>query len=157
MALDIKKITISNDQFFHSVEEFLEQGRSVKIKVKGFSMRPFLRNEKDNVSLERVSAEELERGDVVLFRHRGHHTLHRYYGTSEGQLLFKGDGNCVGCERVSADDVVARVSSVELAEGASFQRGSKEWRRRSRKSLTCKTLRIPIFYTKHIIKKIIRR
>lgn len=157
MSLRTKKITLSNDLFFESVEEMLEQGLTVDIRVKGLSMRPFLRNEQDSVRLVRVSAEELERGDVVLFRHKGHHTLHRYCGEREGKLLFKGDGNCLLEERVVAADVVARVESVVRPDGSTILRGSKGWRRATRHSLMCKALRTPIFIAKQIVKKIIRR
>lgn len=156
MSLQTTKKSISNDHFFTSVEELLAQGLTVDIKVKGYSMRPFLRNEQDSVRLRAVSAEELVQGDVVLFRNHGHHTLHRYYGTEDNTLIFKGDGNPVGVERVTAADVVAVVESVTRPEGTTMLRGSKEWQRATRRSLLLKKLRKPIFQIKRVIKQIIR-
>lgn len=157
MSLNTKHITINNDFFFQSVEEMLAQGLSVDIKVKGLSMRPFLRNEVDSARLVKVSAEELVRGDVVLFRHHGHHTLHRYYGTREGKLIFKGDGNCRLTELAEPADIVARVVSIMRPDGTVTDYGTKDWQRKSRHSLWCKALRTPIFIAKQIVKKIIRR
>ncbi len=157
MSLNTKQITIDNNLFFQSVEEMLEQGHTIDIKVKGHSMRPFLRNEQDSVRLVSVSAEGLVRGDVVLFRHRGHHTLHRYYDTREGKLIFKGDGNCRLTELAEPADVVAKVVSIIRPDGATISYGSKAWSSSSRKSLLCKALRTPIFIAKQIVKKIIRR
>jgi hypothetical protein len=45
---------IANDLFFASAEEFLREGRSVELRVKGFSMRPFVRNERDVVVLSPI-------------------------------------------------------------------------------------------------------
>lgn len=157
MSLDTKKITIENDIFFQSVEEMLGQGLTVDIKVKGLSMRPFLRDGVDSVRLVKVSAEELKHGDVVLFRHNGRHTLHRYFGTKEGKLIFKGDGNCCLTEQAEPTDVVARAISIIRPDGSATNYGTKYWRRKSRHSLICKTLRTPIFIAKQIVKKIIRR
>lgn len=157
MSLNTKQITINNDFFFQSVEEMLAQGLSVDIKVKGLSMRPFLRSEVDSAKLVKVSAEELLRGDVVLFRNNGRYTLHRYYGTKEGKLIFKGDGNCRLTEQVGPEDIVARVVSIMRPDGTVTDYGTKDWQRKSRRSLWCKALRTPIFIAKRIVKKIIRR
>lgn len=157
MNLDRKQITIDNDIFFQSVEEMLEQGLSVDIKVKGFSMRPFLRDGIESVRLVRVSAEELKRGDVVLFRHNGRHTLHRYFGIREGKLIFKGDGNCCLTEQTEPAEVVARVARIIHPDGMVTDYGTKAWRRKSRHSLMCKALRTPIFIAKQIVKRVIRR
>ena len=71
---------ISNELFFAQVEELLAEGQSVVIRVKGYSMRPFMRSERTQVRIAPISdskRENLSVGDIVLFRYRGRHIMHR--------------------------------------------------------------------------------
>lgn len=144
---------IANDLFFASAEEFLREGRSVELRVKGFSMRPFLRNGRDVVVLSPVEGVEVRVGMVVLFRHRGKHVLHRVRKVEQdGTLKIEGDGNYRIIERATLGDVVAWVSEVRL-RGADkgFCYGSCKWRIRSVWSLMVKTLRTVAIDVKHKI------
>ena len=137
-----KKKQIANDLFFASVEEFLKEGRSVEMTVKGFSMRPFLRNERDVVVLAPLAIDApLRRGMVVLFRYNDKHVLHRYVGDKEGLCVMQGDGNYRVEELVAREAVVAYVSEVRLACGSKMGYDSVGWRRRSAQSLVRKRLR----------------
>ena len=149
-----KKKQIANDLFFASVEEFLKEGRSVDMTVKGFSMRPFLRNERDVVTLAPLPENEpLRRGMVVLFRHRGKHVLHRYVGDREGLCVMQGDGNYRTEELVPREEVVAYVASVRLADGPKISYDSVGWRRRTALSLARKRMRTLALDVKHKICK----
>ena len=130
--------TIPNAIFFASVEEMIAEGRRVEMTVRGFSMRPFVRNGTDVVLLAPVEGSDLEVGMVVLFRYRGGHILHRLVGIDGGRLTFEGDGNYRQVERVEVGDVVAYVAAVKLAGGREFAYGSGAWRRRSRISMVRK-------------------
>lgn len=143
---------VPNGLFFAEVEENLAQGRSVIIPLKGYSMRPFLRNQRDNVVLTPIGERELRRGMVLLFRYRGAHILHRYRGTVEGKLRMVGDGNYRLEERVERKDVVALLTRVERG-GRGFDYGSCEWRVRSVWSLGVRLLRCVALWTKHKIWK----
>ena len=133
---------IANDLFFASAEEFLREGRSVELRVKGFSMRPFLRNERDVVVLSPIEGVEIRKGMVVLFRHKGRHVLHRVRRVgADGGLVIEGDGNYRITERATTEDVVAWVSSVRLGGKGGFSYGSCRWRVRSVWSLMVKMLR----------------
>ena len=144
---------IANELFFASAEEFLGEGRSVELMVKGFSMRPFLRNGRDVVVLSPVEGMEVRRGMVVLFRHAGRHVLHRVRTVEQGGVLrIEGDGNYRTIERATLGDVVAWVSEVRLG-GANrgFRYGSIRWRVRSGWSLMIKRLRTAVIDVKRII------
>ena len=56
-----------NEQFFALVEKELEEGKTVKIRLKGNSMFPLLRSGRDSVILEKSPADSLKPMDVVLF------------------------------------------------------------------------------------------
>lgn len=145
---------IANDLFFASAEEFLREGKSVELRVKGFSMRPFLRNGRDVVVLSPVEGVALRKGMVVLFRHRGHHVLHRVRRVNGGSLVIEGDGNYRTIEHATTEDVVAWVSEVRLDGGPrGFAYGSCRWRSRSAVSLTIKALRTVAIDVKRKIKR----
>ena len=71
-------ILLPNQLFFAEVEAMLAEGREVQIRMKGHSMRPLLRSERDQVVLTPCAdPARLQPGDVVLFRCCGRHILHR--------------------------------------------------------------------------------
>lgn len=144
--------TIPNAQFFATVEELLAQGKSVDITVKGFSMRPFLRNGKSVVTLSPVGENEvLRRGMVVLFRHNSAHVLHRFRGVmTDGMLRMVGDGNYRLEEVVRREAVVARVSAVK-SRHCEFRYGSLCWCVSSAWSLMIKSLRTAAITVKRTI------
>lgn len=144
---------IANELFFAEAEQHFSEGRSVEMLLKGFSMRPFLKNMRDVVVLEPIRAEELQRGMVVLFRHRGVHTLHRFRGVErDGRLRMEGDGNYRIVERVGPKDVLARVVEVKRGE-RTIRYGTCRWRLRSAWSLMVKRLRTVAIRVKRIIKR----
>ena len=148
-----KKRTIPNEMFFATVEEMIGEGRSVEMTVKGFSMRPFLRNERDVVVLSPVGEKVLQRGMVVLFRYGGRHILHRIRKTDGERLLIEGDGNYRSVEVATKEDVVAYVSEVRLENGKKLQYNDLGWRRRTALSLARKRVRTLAVDVKHKICK----
>ena len=139
--------------FFATVEEMIGEGRSVEMTVKGFSMRPFLRNERDVVVLSPVGEKVLQRGMVVLFRYGGRHILHRIRKTDGERLLIEGDGNYRSVEVATKEDVVAYVSEVRLESGKKLQYNDLGWRGRTALSLARKRVRTLAVDVKHKICK----
>ena len=62
-----RTLIIPNDVFFAQVCESLEDGHAVTFTVKGYSMFPFMRNEKDRVCLEKYDGRELPEGETESF------------------------------------------------------------------------------------------
>ena len=119
--------TIPNDTFFACVEAELAEGRPVRFRLKGNSMFPLLRNGKDVVVLEKCSFESLKPMDVVLFRYRGKHVLHRIIRREGGRLLIQGDGSIVAIEECKVDDVVGKVVQICRKSGKEIPVGSWQW------------------------------
>lgn len=153
---DNKIKVINNSLLFDSVEDLLASGLSVELRIKGHSMRPFMRSDRDVVKLIATSADQLQRGMVVLFRHNGRHVLHRFRRRKEKQLLFAGDGNSLLTELAAESDVVAMVESF-VRNNRQITYGTARWRAMTCYSLCIKWLRTPIYIAKQIIKKIIGR
>lgn len=127
---------VPNDLFFEQIEAMLAEGHDVQIIVKGHSMRPLLRNERDRVVLTPVGGEAGRRtlriGDIVLFRYRGRHILHRIINSKGDRLTLAGDGNYGTTEHCTPDDVLAVVTKVVRRSGRTIPIDSRRWQRRSR-------------------------
>lgn len=103
---------IPNEYFFAWAEEELSRSGEIRFRVKGNSMYPLLRDQQDEVSLRSCKAELLRKGDIVLFRYRGQHILHRFAGQEDENLLMRGDNVCGRIEQCCADDVIGVVVNV---------------------------------------------
>lgn len=131
-------MNINNSIFFALAEEQLAEGRRVKMSLRGTSMLPTLREE-DVLTLEPVSGQP-QVGDVLLFRHGGGHIVHRLVAVDGDICIMQGD-NCYGTERVTRQDIVARVTAVTRPDGHVVATDSPEWQRVSRHSLCRKRIK----------------
>ena len=147
------KKTIPNNLFFASVEELIGEGRSVEMTVKGYSMRPFVRNGRETVVLSPLPDGGVKEGMVILFRYGGQHILHRLVRIEGERLTMEGDGNYRTSEVVAPADVVAYVSEVGLMCGRRIGYNSCAWRWRSAVSLARKWARRVAVDLKHKICK----
>jgi len=123
--------TIDNATFFAEVERLVAEGSPVMVRVKGNSMRPLMRSDRTQALLAPVSRGDLRRGDVVLFRHRGRHVMHRIRRIDGDCLTMAGDGNYRMTEHAVRADVVARVEAVVTYGGRRIECRSLEWRLKS--------------------------
>lgn len=121
----MQKLVINNDELFGKVVEILRTGRQVTIPVKGYSMLPFIRGEKDLVVLEPIcggkgafkkedteSGGNLRRGDIVLFQYFGRYILHRVLSVKDGVAEIQGDGVVKNCEFCDLPHVYGRVVKI---------------------------------------------
>lgn len=133
--------TVSNKLFFAWVEEELAAGNEVRIRVKGVSMLPLLRNGKDDVKLAPCLADELKPMDVVLFRYRGGHLLHRIIRREGDRLWIQGDGSFVAIEQCLTKDVIGKAIGIYRASDKMIPTDSWKWRWPSRLWRLSDTLR----------------
>ena len=119
---------IPNDLFFNWVEGEIAQGRSVQFLLKGVSMYPLIRGGKDKIVLSPCSPGELRPMDVVLFRYRGQHLLHRIIRRDGDLLTIKGDGSYVAMEVCNVCDVIGRVHAVIRPSGKELPVVSWKWK-----------------------------
>ncbi len=119
---------IPNESYFAWVEEEIAQGRPVQFRLKGVSMFPLMRNGKDEVVLYPCKGEELKPMDVVLFRYRGKHLLHRIIRREGDCLYIQGDGSYVAKESCNVADVVGKMHAVIRPGGRRVSVESRSWR-----------------------------
>ena len=118
---------IPNEVFFAWVETEIAEGHSVRFRLKGQSMFPLLRNERDDVVLYPCTEEELKPMDVVLFRYQGRHVLHRILRREGERLYLQGDGSYVAHEQCTIADVVGKVHEVIRPSGKIVSVDAWQW------------------------------
>ena len=119
---------IPNELFFAWIEKEIAEGRSVQFRLKGYSMFPLLRNEREEVVLSPCQENELRPMDVVLFRYQGKHVLHRIIRREGSKLYIQGDGSFVAKEECLTSDVVGKVCIVVRPSGKHIDVNSWQWR-----------------------------
>lgn len=108
-------ITVANDIFFDELLKYLAEGKEVSFRLKGHSMRPFLR-QGDDVTLTKAFDRLLKRGQIVLcILDTGEYVLHRIVRISGEYIILAGDGNLVQKEKVRRTEVLAIVVEVRRA------------------------------------------
>lgn len=96
-----------------SFEELLERDGRLVYRIKGVSMNPMLRQNRDLVIIEPAPS-ALRKYDVALYRRGDSYVLHRVIGVIEGGYLIRGDNTYV-TERVPDSEVIGVLTG--------FQRG----------------------------------
>ncbi len=85
---------IPNDVFCPAVKQMLEDGLDVEFTVTGNSMWPLLKNGRDRVTLTLCKAENIKKGDIVLFEALpSKYLLHRVTRVFEKIFETTGDSN----------------------------------------------------------------
>ena len=125
-------LTIDNRVIFSAVEERIGEGQDVELPLNGTSMKPML-HEGDVVTISPLVSEP-QVGDVVLFRCKGFHLMHRIISREGDTFIFQGD-NCISTERAKRGDIVAILTAMRH-NGKTIEVGSREWSKVSRRSVT---------------------
>ena len=97
---------ISNEDYFAEVQRILRDGKEVRIRVKGNSMRPFIKDG-DTVLLGEYSGPPLPLGSNILAKDKDKFVFHRFVGKKNGQYILAGDGNLVLREYIAEADIIA--------------------------------------------------
>lgn len=103
-------VYIPNELFFAEVQAQIRQGKKVKIRVRGNSMLPFIRNN-DEALLVPPTPERVQKGTpIVAMTDELGIVLHRIYRMAGNNITLLGDGNIHQFEHTSPDRVIAVVS-----------------------------------------------
>lgn len=124
-----------NDKFLPEVVRLLNEGHTVTLRLRGYSMRPFLENNRDKALL--TKAVDIKKGDPVLAEiSPGHYVLHRIVDISGGTVTLLGDGNLT-VERCRTEDVKGSVTGfyrkgrdvMDRTDGMKWRAYSYVWTR----------------------------
>ena len=100
---EIREIQFQNALFLPEVVRLLDEGHTVTLRLKGYSMRPFLEDGRDKALL--IKATNIRKGDAVLAEiDKGVYVLHRIVKIKGDNVTLRGDGN-IGVEHCRRSDV----------------------------------------------------
>lgn len=115
--MSISRKTARTELLMNEALLLMEEGKRVIVRVKGSSMLPFLRGDKDSVELEKAS--EIKCGDIVLaYVEECRFVLHRIIRIDGERVVLMGDGNLKGYEYCRIEDIKAKaVNIIKPAKG----------------------------------------
>lgn len=97
---------LPNEIIIPQVAEYIRSGHTVTLPLRGYSMRPYLEDERDKALLSKPSS-ELKIGDVILAKIAPQrYALHRIVNISGDDITMYGDGN-FSPEYIHRDNVLA--------------------------------------------------
>lgn len=97
------EVRFNNSEFLPEVVKMLNERHTVTLRLRGFSMRPFLEDGRDKALLTKLVT--IKKGDAVLAEVTpGHYVLHRIISIKGENVVLRGDGN-IGVERCSLADI----------------------------------------------------
>ena len=89
------------------IVKLMDEGHTVTIRLRGFSMRPFLEDNRDKALLTKAINPKV--GDPVLAETQpGVYVLHRIVSIDGAHVVLRGDGNLL-CEHCQISDVKGAV------------------------------------------------
>ena len=134
-GLKIAEIQFPNAILLPEIVKMLNEGHTVTLRLKGFSMRPFLEDGRDKALLTKAVNPKV--GDPVLAEvSPKHFVLHRIIRISGDEVVLRGDGN-LGTETCRLDDVKGAVvgfyrkgrETLDLTDGRKWRTYSWLWTR----------------------------
>ena len=131
------------------VVKFLNEGKTVTLRLKGYSMRPFLENNRDKALL--VKPSKIAVGDPVLAEiSPKHYVLHRIIKIEGNDVTLMGDGN-LGVEYCKKENIVGAVIGFYRKDRKNLDRTDGwKWKLYSKVWMTLRPLRMYLlaFYRK---------
>lgn len=105
--LQIKEVQFANAVLLPEIVKMIEEGHTVTLRLRGFSMRPFLEDNRDKALLTKPL--NVKMGDPVLAEIApGHFVLHRIVAIDGQKVTLRGDGN-LSDEHCQLSDIRASV------------------------------------------------
>ena len=125
------KTLVVQNQFLESVAALLEDGRTVRVRIGGRSMDPFIRGGVDEVELvPYLEGMDLPLWMCVFFRWRDSYIVHRYIGKEGNFFCFMGDGNLVQVEKVEEKDMLGILQTIYHPDGTEQNCRDSKWLRK---------------------------
>jgi signal peptidase I len=126
----------------------LEQGKSIKIRVNGTSMYPFLQND-DLVEIEKTDLEDLEIGDIVVFKNQdrwlAHRLIKKQISEGETKLITKGDSCLKFDETFGKELYVGKITNFER-ENKSYSLNDSSFKTFTKRIINSNGLMNYVFY-----------
>lgn len=126
-----KQMTIQSELFFSEILDRIAAGKHPRLLPRGSSMRPFIRGDKDQIVLSKLTETSCEVGRVVLVRIDRGYLIHRITRVDGVVYTLRGDGNPYQREQCTREQILAEVTLV-IRGKQEIALGSKLWKRYER-------------------------
>lgn len=125
--IKIQEIQFANAILLPEIVKMLNEGHTVTLRLKGFSMRPFLEDGRDKALLTKPTNPKV--GDPVLAEIAPKHfVLHRIISIKGDDVTLRGDGN-LGTENCKLKDVQGAVTGFYRKGRETLDRtDGRKWR-----------------------------
>ncbi len=108
-----------DNAFLAEVAEALRQGRTVRVRIDGQSMFPFIIGGRDVVEIEPLPpGAALPPWCCPFYRWEGKYMVHRFVGREGDDCLMLGDGNLCRIERVKRGEVLGLLRYICRPDGS---------------------------------------
>ena len=123
-----KIVSMPNAVLLGEARRLIQEGHTVTLTVRGFSMRPFLEDRRDKAVLAPCS--EVKKGDVVLAEIApGTYVLHRIVALDGDKVTLMGDGNVAGRETCHRTDIAgSAIAFYRKGNGTPVTVESRLWK-----------------------------
>jgi len=123
----MKQISLPNPLFFAMVREEIAAGREIRIGAKGGSMRPFIRDGRDELILRPCNEHSFRKGSILLAElGEQRQVAHRVSHMAGEKITLRGDANLKQTELCDRREVIAEVVAV-VRKGKRVDKGSLRW------------------------------
>ncbi len=103
------------------------EGERVRIRAKGNSMLPLIRDGKDEIILEKTTPSSFRTGRLLLVKLIGRgYVLHRVRIITDDLIVLHGDGNLSVFETCTREDVIAEATEV-IRNEKEIRVGTTRW------------------------------
>ena len=141
---NVTETSVSNELFFSGVEQLLAEGKSVRIKAKGRSMEPFIRDGRDEIVLS--DGIQARKGCIILERTDEGIVIHRVINIEGNAVTLMGDGNLYKTESCLREDIIAVATRI-VRKGKSIDPECFMERFKARIWMVARPLRRPLLKT----------
>lgn len=148
----IMRATIDTSEYVSNLKQLIEAGYEVVITVAGWSMEPFLHNQRDRVLLRKL-IRPLKKGDIVFYQRKtGQYVLHRIFKKKPEGYYLMGDNQLELEGPIEENAIFAVVTEVER-NGRWFSVETISW------TTACGVWRMlyPVRKFAHAVKKAMRK
>ena len=129
----MRKLVVANE-FLAQTAEALKQGKTVKIRISGESMYPFIRGGKDLVEIVPLSPDDpLPAWCCPFYCWENRYMIHRYIGREGDECLMLGDGNLIRVERVKRSELIGLLRYIYHPDGTVQDCLDADWLKRGRR------------------------
>ncbi len=105
--IKMKTVQYANSVFVPKIIELLDEGHTVTINLRGYSMRPYLENNRDKALIRKIGIPR--KGDIVLAETQPKvYVIHRIIKINGDDITLRGDGN-MNCEYCKRSDLKGYV------------------------------------------------